>query len=154
MSKSVMQMCADEIAGYLKRIADLENQLQDWQDGTIIAQWQDCEQKVKELEKQLAEKEKEIETIQENSDKNIDYLIEFASLIEDQKDCNRMLKALERVRTGKKYIVDKEHQDKISFCIEKLEWVQKLLIDNAFNELRVVLGEINNQIEELKKEIK
>ena len=66
MSKNIMQMCADEIAGYLKRIADLENQLQDWQDGTIIAQWQDCEQKVKELEKQLAEKDTQIQSQKKN----------------------------------------------------------------------------------------
>ena len=57
-----MQMCADEIARYLKRIAELEKELEDWQDGTIIAQWQDYEQKVKELEKQLAESEEENET--------------------------------------------------------------------------------------------
>ena len=83
-------------------------------------------QKYNELKQQLAEKDKEIEDLKASSDKNIDYLIEFASLIENEKDCNRMLKALDRVKKGKKYIVDKEHQDKISFCIEQLEQVKEL----------------------------
>lgn len=116
-----------------------------------------------ELRQQLAEKKKEIKTMQESSDKNIDYLIEFASLIEDQKDCNRMLKALERVRTGKKYIVDKEHQDKISFCIEKLEQVRTQFRTKYswYEETHKVCEKtdnfviwLDNQIEQLKKEMK
>ena len=54
-TKQELKIVLDDFA---KRIADLEKELQDWQDGTIIAQWQDCEQRVKELERQLAEKDK------------------------------------------------------------------------------------------------
>ena len=43
-------------------------------------------------------------------------------------------------------------QDKISFAVEQLKRVEKLLLDNAFNDLSVVLGEIENQIEELTRQ--
>lgn len=119
------------------------------------------------LQKALAEKDKEIKTMQESSDKNIDYLIEFASLIENQKDCNRMLKALEMVKTGKKYIVDKEHQNKISFALEQLQKVKKKILSyeeiyyqflESGAKIHVVCVEnfrvrqyIDQQIEELKE---
>ena len=72
MSKNIMQLCADEIARYLKRIAELEEELEDWQDGTIIAQWQDYEQKVKELEKQLAESERQYQEYRQIVEKDIE----------------------------------------------------------------------------------
>ena len=68
-----------------------------------------------------AEKDKEIETMKKDSDKNIDYLVEFASLIENEKDCNIMLKALDRVKSGNKYIIDKANQSKTEFAIQELE---------------------------------
>ena len=95
----------------------------------------DLQKKGEELKQQLAEKDKEIENLKASSDKNIDYLIEFASLIENEKDCNRMLKALDRVKQGKKYIVDKEHQDKISFAVEQLEQLKyNIRLDNSDEE--------------------
>lgn len=132
------------------------------------------EQEITELKQQLAEKEKEkeIESLKASSDKNIDYLIEFASLIDNEKDCNRMLKALDRVKKGKKYIVDKTNQDKISFAVEQLEkvkeWCKKKFawwensewegdiydksdVSNAYFDIE---ANIDNQIEELKKEMK
>lgn len=44
------------------KIAELQKQLQEWQDGTIIYKWTNAENKVKKLQKQLEEKEKEIKT--------------------------------------------------------------------------------------------
>ena len=62
-TKQELKIVLDDFA---KRLADLEKELQDWQDGTIIAQWQDCEQRVKELEKQLAEKDTQIQSQKKN----------------------------------------------------------------------------------------
>ena len=78
-----------------------------------------------------AEKDKEIETMKKDSDKNIDYLVEFASLIENEKDCNRMLKALDRVKSGNKYIIDKANQSKTEFAIQELEKVKEWLITES-----------------------
>ena len=90
----------------------------------------ECMGKVEELKQQLAEKEKEIETMKKNSDKNVDYLVEFASLIENEKDCNRMLKALDRVKSGNKYIIDKTDQAKTEFAIQQLQRVKEWCEDN------------------------
>ena len=85
-----------------------------------------------------AEKDKEIETMKKDSDKNIDYLIEFASLIENEKDCNRMLKALDRVKSGNKYIIDKANQSKSEFAIQELDKVKEEmdLNGNSYCEIR------------------
>ena len=85
-----------------------------------------------------AEKDKEIETMKKDSDKNIDYLVEFASLIENEKDCNRMLKALDRVKSGNKYIIDKANQSKTEFAIQELEKVKEEmdLNGNSYCEIR------------------
>lgn len=48
-----------------KEIAKLKQQLAEWKDGTVIVKWTDAENKVKELEQQLAEKEQAIEGLQE-----------------------------------------------------------------------------------------
>ena len=97
--------------------------------------------KIEELQRQLAEKDKEIETMKKDSDKNIDYLVEFASLIENEKDCNRMLKALDRVKSGNKYIIDKANQSKTEFAIQELEKVKnkcngmyELWLDSNYKE--------------------
>lgn len=124
-----------------KKIADLEKELQEWQDGTIIAQWQDYEQRVKELERQLAEKENEIEELR-FKERNIFPLV--------------------------KNLEQKVDQDKTDFAIEQLEKVKKFVIRQLFiitkdcsdldeaeakgcNELREeIIKEINNQIKELR----
>lgn len=119
-----------------------------------------ADETISQLKQQLAEKEKEIESLKASSDKNIDYLIEFASLIENEKDCNRMLKALDRVKKGKKYIVDKEYQDKISFAVEQLEKVLKTLEEKQFYKKEdtaycvhpaQIAEYIDNQIKQLKE---
>lgn len=119
--------------------------------------------KIAELQEQLAEKEQEIESLKESSDKNIDYLIEFASLIENEKDCNRMLKAIDRVKKGNKYIIDKQHQDKISFAVERLEKVRENIkkvpitdfdLSGNFEKMykQDAIRQIDNQINGLKGE--
>ena len=137
--------CLGEHHDLTEKVLELSKQLAE-KDHTIETLIEDSGASKEFLKKQLAVKEKEIKTMQESSDKNIDYLIEFASLIEDQKDCNRMLKALERVRTGKKYIVDKEHQDKISFALEQLEKVKEYWLKHED-----VSYYIDNQIKQLKE---
>ena len=90
-----------------------------------------ADETITNLKQQLEEKDKEIETMKKDSDKNIDYLVEFASLIENEKDCNRMLKALDRVKSGNKYIIDKANQSKTEFAIQELEKVKELLITES-----------------------
>lgn len=121
---------------------------------------------IQQLKQQLAEKDKEIETMKKDSDKNIDYLVEFASLIENEKDCNRMLKALDRVKSGNKYIIDKANQSKTEFAIQELEKVKDTLKhfcnihnDEYYGVKSQVKGieqdvceEIDNQIKVLKGE--
>lgn len=57
-------LCSKCCEQYLRdRIADLEaklaeKELNDWKDGTIICKWTNTENKVKELEQQLEEKDK------------------------------------------------------------------------------------------------
>ena len=108
-----------------------------------------------------AEKDKEIETMKKDSDKNIDYLVEFASLIENEKDCNRMLKALDRVKSGNKYIIDKANQSKTEFAMQELEKVKELVKDKSawqspFGLLKIQESDveqiIDNQIKEIKGE--
>lgn len=126
----------------------------------------DNQQNEIQLLKQLVEKDKEIETMKKDSDKNIDYLVEFASLIENEKDCNRMLKALDRVKSGNKYIIDKADQSKTEFAIQELEKVKDRIkhfcnihSDDYYGVKSQVKGveldiceEIDNQIKELKGE--
>ena len=98
-----------------------------------------------------AEKDKEIETMKKDSDKNIDYLVEFASLIENEKDCNIMLKALDRVKSGNKYIIDKANQSKTEFAIQELEKVKAKVRDvSGALALCEVEVQIDQQIKELK----
>jgi uncharacterized coiled-coil protein SlyX len=160
-----------EVKGYCdgmrdaeKKITDLEAKLaekEQYLEAVVEADkvnYERLHNEIAELKQQLAEKDKEIETIKKDSDKNIDYLVEFASLIESEKDCNRMLKALERVREGKKYIVDKDHnQDKI----ELLEKVRELFDYEDYycygdNNINIVINrnKFNNDIDTLIKEIK
>ena len=101
-----------------------------------------------------AEKDKEIETMKKDSDKNIDYLVEFASLIENEKDCNRMLKALDRVKSGNKYIIDKANQSKTEFAIQELEKVKDYICDCTYikePDYTNVCRKIDNQIKQLKE---
>ena len=108
-----------------KQLVDLQKQLEEKQK-TIDEINKEFVQAVHDWKTLCAEKDKEIETMKKDSDKNIDYLVEFASLIENEKDCNRMLKALDRVKSGNKYIIDKTNQSKTEFAIEKLQRVKEI----------------------------
>ena len=108
-----------------KQLVDLQKQLEEKQK-TIDEINKEFVQAVHDWKALCAEKDKEIETMKKDSDKNIDYLVEFASLIENEKDCNRMLKALDRVKSGNKYIIDKTNQSKTEFAIEKLQRVKEI----------------------------
>lgn len=99
-----------------------------------------------------AEKDKEIETMKKDSDKNIDYLVEFASLIENEKDCNRMLKALDRVKSGNKYIIDKANQSKTEFAIQELEKLKEEF--NGFFSIPIQQEMFNKYIDKQIKELK
>ena len=130
-----------------KQIADLEAKLAESEsrfqahkqnDTRII---QDQGDLIDQLRQQLAEQEEEIESLKASSDKNIDYLIEFASLIDNENDCNKMLKALDRVKKGKKYIVDKDNQIKeMNLRRERL----KTLLYNAIVLLEEHCGAVIN----------
>lgn len=142
------------------RIAELEDK--DWYEACI----KQLEEQNNRLIDTLKEKDKEIETMKKDSDKNIDYLVEFASLIENEKDCNRVLKALDRVKSGNKYIIDKVNQSKTEFVIQELEKVKDTLKhfcnihnDEFYGVKSQVKGieqnvceSIDNQIKELKGE--
>jgi len=100
--------------------------------------------KIKELEKQLAEKEKEIE----KQNRRISLLEKYKN---DQK-----------TRANEYYKQYKQaNQDKISFAVEQLEKVKAEFVNNvspvnlSYTEyVQEVFNKLNNQIEELKKEMK
>ena len=97
-----------------------------------------------ELKQQLAEKDKEIE----NNKKSMNIAIKFYSDEFVEKD-----KELKELR----YKVGKAHQDKISFAVEQLEKVKEhndnLICDDE-DYYNYITAFIDNQIEELKKEMK
>ena len=145
------------IADYEKRISqeqelmsNMEHQLTEKQN-KIDEISKEFVQAVHDWKTLCAEKDKEIETMKKDSDKNIDYLVEFASLIENEKDCNRMLKALDRVKSGNKYIIDKANQSKTEFAIQELEKVKAKVRDvSGALALCEVEVQIDQQIKELK----
>lgn len=147
------------IVDYEKRISqeqelmsNIEHQLTEKQN-TIDEINKEFVQAVHDWKVLCAEKDKEIETMKKDSDKNIDYLVEFASLIENEKDCNRMLKALDRVKSGNKYIIDKANQSKTEFAIQELEKVKAKVRDvSGALALCEVEVQIDQQIQELRRE--
>ena len=91
--------------------------------------------RVAELKQQLAEKEKEYNQLEILHYKDIEAI----------ESCSKEIYKT-KYRNG---ILESQHQDKISFCIEKLEKVLN------FVDGRTYLAQyIKEQIEELKKEIK
>lgn len=164
MSKNIMQMCADEIAGYLKRIADLEKELEDWRDGTIIAQWQDCEQKVKELEKQLAESEEENETFRKalRGEIFINYEIPMENerlkqqLAEKEQEIEELRFKERNIFPLVKNLEQKVDQAKTDFAIEQIQKAWDMFSKEYFaNEKMETLGtrflaRLDQQIKELR----
>ena len=125
-----------------QQIADLEAKLAESEEFLIATKW-----KVEDLQKQLAEKEKEYQSFKKIADENVNYLK------------NRIL---EETRN--------HNQDKISFAVEQLEKVKELLLENLYDlyskpseiwdeygdlyDVEVenaVNGTIDNQIKQLKE---
>ena len=129
-----------------KAIKVLEKELKDWQDGTIIAQWQDCEQRVKELEYELAEKDvdlslarNEIDTLKHNLNISQEH---------DNVMCEQYFEKCKQ-----------HNQDKISFAVAYLELLKAFIIDKEFYfvgedystvYVEDITEEIDNQIQELR----
>lgn len=134
-----------------KQIADLEAKLAESEKRLVncvdFDTWQKTAKENNELKQQLAEKEKEIS--------NLKGLI------------NERDKQIKNLKTNKKRVVEHKNNVKISFTLEQLEKVKKKFngkrpIDDLANEVGLELSYtatqiqkyINNQIEELKKEMK
>lgn len=151
MSK-IMQMCADEIVGYLKRIAELENQLEDLQRDNkelisvyesritnqqeIMSYW---EHKNEELKQQLAESEEENETFRKALQGEI--FINYEIPMENER--------------LKQQLAEKD-QDKIDFAIAQIQKAWDMFSKEYFaNEKMETLGtrflaSLDQQIKELK----
>lgn len=100
------------------------------------------EEKITELEAKLAEKEKKAKT----------YAHEIAFL-------DKKIKAFEFKERNIFGMIEQIHQDKINFAIEQLEKVKELMFSiwqKSCGEELLISGIelIDNQIEELKKEMK
>lgn len=132
----------------------LRQQLAEWQDGTIVCKWTDAENRVKELEQQLAEKEQTIINLIEDSRASKELLNK--QLVEKEKENELMTKTLKMTKFVEKEI----DQDKILFALEQLEKVKEIINKNyfynmssdscTFDKLEVDF-QIDNQIASLKK---
>ena len=106
---------------------------------TIAKGWgKQYQEEISQLKQQLAEKEKEIEQL------NNRILISQLQAPKEQ-----ILNIL-----GSQCIQYNPDQDKISFAVEKLEQIKKFLYSGYAVDNEEIEKEINNQIEELKKEMK
>ena len=109
----------------------LKQQLAEWQDGTIICKWTDAENKVKELEHQLAEKEELIMF----ADRTIKGLV-LAKEIDKISFCIEQLEKVKEFCDNPKYQVDYEYYTN---C-----WTYAIDKDSLLNE-------IDNQIKAIKE---
>lgn len=88
----------------------------------------DREETIKFLKQQLAEKDKEIEMLNDNWNVLCDYLGDCV-IKYDEEDVNGIYReVLDKVNILKRYDY-KRHQDKISFALEQLEKVKENIID-------------------------
>lgn len=115
MSKNIMQMCADEIAGYLKRIAELEKQLKDFCEKW---EWLDLE----DADKTLTESEQKIWEIMEKNQDLEKQLAEKDKLINDYADEHAML----QYKIADLAVKEIKAED---FAIEQLEKVKYEFFD-------------------------
>ena len=142
----------------IRKIADLEAKLAESKESCILleslrkseAEKKDIAVKrVTELKQQLAEKDKELHY----------KTAECEKWKADYENCSELEKMMTKER---QYCLDNwraSWQDKISFCIEKLVDIQKHISDNPVGAEQECFGReinefIDNQIEELKKEMK
>ena len=97
--------------------------------------YQQKDQQIAELKKQLAEKDKEYQSFKKIADENVNYLKN--RILEETKNYN---------------------QDKISFAVEQLTLFKNSIVNKMNNPYSVnikhILSDFDNQINELKEEIK
>lgn len=102
----------------------LKQQLAEWQDGTIICKWTDAENKIKELEHQLAEKDKliqEYEKIVEQQDEEISFANRDKTYIVKQLNDPKDYVLLEDYKKVEQQLAEKEKEiDELNRFIEKL----------------------------------
>lgn len=105
---------------------------------------------INQLKQQLTEKDRQIEQLKKFDDLNKTFFDLFRTAFKEPNKVDDLFNTLKTMQ-------EKQDQDKISFCVEKLVNIQKYITDNAvFVEEECFGREINefidNQIEELKKE--
>ena len=131
--------CNKQFVECQKENDQLKQQLAEWKDGTIICKWTDAENKVKELEQQLAEKDKTIDEINK----------EFVKAIKDWK---------ELVKIKEKNIAELEEQDEIYHNQDKIELLEILKEtfawgkDNGYLTAESAVEIIDQKIKEIKGE--
>ncbi|MBQ2871633.1 hypothetical protein IJE86_08020 [bacterium] len=138
---------ANELDRLNQQLIYKEKELNDWKDGTIICKWTDAENKVKDLEHQLAEKEEQLNSAQVGE--------QFAL-----KCCKEAEEQLEKqAKIHYKHLKEKD-QDKISFCVKHLTEIREYVkecqsLDTTEGKVRLdIAKKIRLKIEELKKEMK
>ena len=146
--------CKKENVKLHEQIADLEAKLAESEKRLVncvdFDTWQKTAKENKELKQQLAEKEKEIETLKEENERN---KAEAESQHKSFIDCFKDKMGLTLYYDN----IEKQHnQDKISFVVEQLietkEFADKQFnLDTCNLALARVLDKIDNQIKQLKE---
>lgn len=139
-----------------QKIADLETKLAESEEEIKVIDedrqfkaemWTKFANKCKELEKQLAEKEKLInnyaDDIEKVANENADLVFKLA-----EKDKEHM-EAMQNALNDFLKLRQELNQDKISFCIDKLEKVKEFNIQQVFSS-KPLDNFIYNQINQLK----
>lgn len=139
-----------------QKIADLETKLAESEEEIKVIDedrqfkaemWTKFANKCKELEKQLAEKEKLInnyaDDIEKVANENADLVFKLA-----EKDKEHM-EAMQNALNDFLKLRQELNQDKISFCIDKLEKVKEFNIQQVFSS-KPLDNFIYNQIKQLK----
>ena len=117
------------------------------------------EKEIEQLKQQLAEKERTIATLIEDSKASKELL--KRQLAEKDNKIQMLNAMIATLPEHDKELKEICNQDKISFCIEKLEQVKAELVNKvspvnlSYTEyVQEVFNKLNNQIEQLKKDMK
>lgn len=100
-------LCADCTSEYLtqkqwdkdKRIAELEEELKQWKDGTIIVKWTNAENKAKELEEENKQRAYVVTTYRKDIDNYIETIEELKKENDELKQENAKLQEQLKTRT-------------------------------------------------------
>lgn len=135
MSKNIMQMCADEIAGYLKRIAELESELATQKERLkiVLEDFNEMQEENNKLASQVAVSEEENETFRKalQGEIFINYKIPMENerlkqqLAEKEKEIEELRLKERNIFPLLKNLEQKVDQDKTDFAIEQLEKVKQ-----------------------------